>query len=116
MLTDITLVCGEMEIEAHKIILVSASDYFSAMFTGGMAETDTPRVEIHGIDPLALPILVDFCYTGNIYYAIHISILGPCKCAVDIVDFCHFSKESISKDFFVAQNCIKIYIMYLYFT
>ena len=80
MLTDITLVCGEMEIEAHKIILVSASDYFSAMFTGGMAETDTPRVEIHGIDPLALPILVDFCYTGNIYYyVIYIFFLGPCE-------------------------------------
>ena len=65
MLTDITLVCGEVEIEAHKIILVSASDYFSAMFTGGMLEADTGRVQIHGLDPDALHQIVDFCYSGG---------------------------------------------------
>jgi kelch-like protein 1/4/5 len=66
LLTDVTLVCGQVEIPAHKIILVSASDYFSAMFTGGMVEAANPRVEIHGIDSQVLPLLVDFCYTGKI--------------------------------------------------
>ena len=63
-----TLVCGQVQIEAHKIILVSASDYFSAMFTGGMVEAANSRVEIHGIDPMALPPLVDFCYTGSFLF------------------------------------------------
>ena len=44
-----------------------ASDYFDAMFTRGMLEADMDRVEIQGLDPAALKILVEYCYSGKLY-------------------------------------------------
>jgi len=66
VLTDVTLVCADVEIQAHKIILAAASDYFAAMFTGGMIESETDRVPIHGLDPEALHLIVEYCYSGKI--------------------------------------------------
>ena len=65
VLTDVTLVCDGKELKAHKVLLAAASDYFSAMFTGGMLEADMDRVEIQGVDAVALELLVDYCYTGT---------------------------------------------------
>ena len=56
--------CADVEIQAHKIILAAASDYFAAMFTGGMLESETDRVPIHGLDPEALHLIVEYCYSG----------------------------------------------------
>jgi len=66
VLTDVTLVCEGTEVGAHKLLLAAASDYFEAMFTRGMAETEMDRVEIQGLDPTALKTLVNYCYTGVI--------------------------------------------------
>ncbi len=65
MFTDVTLICGGVEFPAHKLLLSAASDYFSAMFTSGMVEAERDRVEIHGMEPGALKVLVDYCYTGK---------------------------------------------------
>lgn len=64
-MTDVTLVSDGTEVPAHKLLLAAASDYFAAMFTGGMVEAGRDRVEIQGLDPAALKMLVDYCYTGN---------------------------------------------------
>ena len=37
------------------------------MFTSGMVEAERDRVEIHGMEPGALKVLVDYCYTGKEY-------------------------------------------------
>ena len=44
ILCDITLVCGKIQINAHKIVLAACSEYFQAMFTSGMCETRTDEV------------------------------------------------------------------------
>ena len=60
-----TLLCSGVEVSAHRVVLAAASDYFDAMFTGGMVEADLDRVELQGLDPAALKILVEYCYTGQ---------------------------------------------------
>ena len=65
VLTDVTLTCDGKEFRAHKVFLAAASDYFSAMFTVGMLETDMDCAEIQGVDAVALELLVDYCYTGE---------------------------------------------------
>ena len=44
LLCDITLVCGGMEIAAHRVVLAACSQYFQAMFTGGMCEVAKTEV------------------------------------------------------------------------
>ena len=50
VLTDVTLVAGETSITCHRLLLSASSDYFAAMFTGGMIEQNMDRVEIQGVD------------------------------------------------------------------
>lgn len=52
-------------IHAHRVILAGSSDYFAAMFTGGMEESERNEVEIQGIEPDCLEALVNYCYTGK---------------------------------------------------
>ena len=66
VLTDVTLVAGDISLPCHRLILAANSDYFSAMFTGGMVEQNMETVEIQGVEGAALKQLVDYCYTGKL--------------------------------------------------
>ncbi|CAL8075498.1 unnamed protein product [Calicophoron daubneyi] len=63
---DVVLQAGSTKIPAHRNVLASSSQYFYAMFTGPMAEARSPCVQIQGIDPETLTLLIDFVYTGEI--------------------------------------------------
>ena len=65
-LCDVTLVVGSESLQAHKLVLASASPYFRAMFTGGMREEEMSSIPLHGISPCTLATLVDFAYTAEI--------------------------------------------------
>ena len=64
-LCDVTLRAGEVSLPCHRVILAANSDYFAAMFTGGLAEENMETVEIQGVEAGALTMLVDYCYTGK---------------------------------------------------
>ena len=64
-LCDVTITAGDVSIPCHRLILAANSDYFAAMFTGGMAEQHMETVEIQGVEAGALGMLVDYCYTGE---------------------------------------------------
>lgn len=64
-LTDVTLIAGDKKIVAHRLILSSASDYFSAMFTTNLRESVEEEVFMRNIDPDALQALIDYCYSGS---------------------------------------------------
>ena len=66
VLTDVTLVAGDTSISCHRLLLSASSDYFAAMFTGGMVEQNMDTVEIQGVDGGALRQLVDYCYAGKL--------------------------------------------------
>ncbi|XP_073968463.1 kelch-like protein 5 [Rhodnius prolixus] len=65
-LTDVTLIAGETTVRAHRLVLSSASDYFSAMFTGDLVESRQEKIELHGVCGVALKDLVNYCYTGQV--------------------------------------------------
>lgn len=54
---DVTLIANNIEIPAHRMVLASCSPYFYAMFTT-FEEKDKDRVNILGVDPIALQLLV----------------------------------------------------------
>ena len=85
-LCDVKLKSGMVVTQAHKLVLAAVSPYFHAMFNGklsseslklvhiklisagadDMAEKTLTEITIHDVDPLALTLLVDFAYTGEL--------------------------------------------------
>lgn len=65
-LCDITLDVSGTEIPAHKVVLAASSAYFNAMFTNEMLEKSSTKIQMHDIDPMALSLLIDYAYTGQI--------------------------------------------------
>ncbi|XP_065168992.1 kelch-like protein 17 [Atheta coriaria] len=65
-LCDITLTIGLEQFKAHKVVLASISPYFFAMFNGDMREHTSGEVILHDMDPMAIDLLVEYAYTGEI--------------------------------------------------
>ncbi|XP_022667994.1 kelch-like protein 17 isoform X2 [Varroa jacobsoni] len=57
---------GTQQLPAHRLVLAASSAYFFAMFNGELAERNRSEVTLHSVDALALKLIVDFCYTGEI--------------------------------------------------
>ncbi|XP_061697045.1 kelch-like protein 9 isoform X2 [Syngnathoides biaculeatus] len=68
VLCDVVLVPGDSQdtFPVHRVIMASSSDYFKAMFTGGMRETDMREIKLHGVTTLGLKNILDFIYTSKI--------------------------------------------------
>jgi len=57
---------GPRRIPAHRIVLSSASDYFSAMFTSDVLEATQNEVNMKDVDPDAMTALVKYMYDGEL--------------------------------------------------
>ncbi|CAH1780031.1 unnamed protein product [Owenia fusiformis] len=66
LLCDYTLIADNLSIKVHKAVMVSVSDYFHAMFTGTMKESQESSVELKGVTAGGLKELVTFAYTGQL--------------------------------------------------
>ena len=66
---DVRLKVREDIFPAHRIVLAANSDYFHAMFTDGMKESNQEVIELKddSISPDALKILMDSIYTGDLH-------------------------------------------------
>jgi hypothetical protein len=58
-LCDVVLVTPEGEIPAHRVVLAAASPYFHTMFCAPFAERDRERIQINGVEPFILAVLVE---------------------------------------------------------
>ncbi|CAG9787729.1 unnamed protein product [Diatraea saccharalis] len=65
-LCDVTLIAGGCRIPAHKVMLASCSEYFAAMFTGSLKESQLTEITLERVDSQALQALIRYCYTGTI--------------------------------------------------
>uniref|UniRef100_A0A8C0ZFT5 Kelch like family member 32 n=1 Tax=Cyanistes caeruleus TaxID=156563 RepID=A0A8C0ZFT5_CYACU len=65
ILCDITLIAEEQKFHAHKAVLAACSDYFRAMFSLCMVESEADEVNLHGVTSLGLKQALDFAYTGQ---------------------------------------------------
>ena len=65
---DVRLKVREDIFPAHRIVLAGSSDYFHAMFTDGMKESNQELIELQdeSISPDALKIIMDSIYTGDL--------------------------------------------------
>lgn len=69
VLTDVTLVCGNKEFFAHRLLLCATSPYFLAMFQSGMKEAGTGRVELNSVSAESLEAVLEFIYNGAVFDA-----------------------------------------------
>ncbi|XP_029981654.1 kelch-like protein 9 isoform X1 [Sphaeramia orbicularis] len=68
VLCDVILVPGDSNerFPVHRVIMASSSDYFKAMFTGGMREQEMKEIKLHGVTKLGLRNIIDFIYTSKV--------------------------------------------------
>ena len=57
---------GVHKVYAHRAFLAAVSDYFAAMFGGGLRESDQNDVILHDIDGESFARIIDFVYSGSI--------------------------------------------------
>ena len=65
-LCDVVLDVGGKEIHAHRLVLAASSNYFYSMFVRDMMESRQDRIELKGVDPDAMTMLVNFAYSTNL--------------------------------------------------
>ena len=108
LLCDYTLNAENTTVKVHRAVLVACSDYFRAMLTGNMKESQESEVTLQGISGLGLQTVVDFAYSGKLSLdldnleevlaaASHLQVSE----AIDLC--CQFLEKAISMD-----NCIDI--------
>ncbi|KAJ3653163.1 hypothetical protein Zmor_012427 [Zophobas morio] len=67
-LCDVTLIAGSngKKVQAHRLVLSAASEYFAAMFTGSLRESGESEVTLGDVSGDVLQAVVNYCYTGAI--------------------------------------------------
>lgn len=107
-LCDISIVIMGKMFRAHKIVLISASPYFEAMFLSGMAESHKDTVVLQNIEPDAFEAILGMIYDGKIL--ISIGTVQSILCAASIFQIDHL-KQACS-EFMIKQlsphNCLGI--------
>ncbi|XP_046905508.1 kelch-like protein 3 isoform X3 [Hypomesus transpacificus] len=108
MLCDVLLVAGNIQVEAHKVVLAACSPYFCAMFTGAMSESTAQQVEIRDVDGHTLRMLVDYIYTAEIQVTEdNVQVLLPAASLLQLMDVrqvcCEFLQSQLH-----PTNCLGI--------
>lgn len=65
-LCDVELHVGTEIFHAHKVVLAAASPYFKAMFTSGLKESNMSSINIQGVCPVNMALIIRFAYTGSV--------------------------------------------------
>ncbi|KAJ7308390.1 hypothetical protein JRQ81_008931 [Phrynocephalus forsythii] len=65
-LLDVILTINDEVFRVHKVVLAACSDYFRAMFTGGMREVSQEVIELKGISAKGLRQIIEFAYTAEV--------------------------------------------------
>lgn len=63
---DVTLKIEDETFLCHKVVLSASCAYFRAMFTSGLDESTSGKVEIKGTDAQILRSIIDYIYTAEI--------------------------------------------------
>ncbi|XP_028923285.1 kelch-like protein 13 isoform X1 [Ornithorhynchus anatinus] len=110
LLCDVTLVPGDGDevFPVHRAMMASASDYFKAMFTGGMKEQDLMCIKLHGVNRIGLKKIIDFIYTAKLSLSMD-NLQDTLEAAsflqiLPVLDFCKvFLISGVS-----LENCVEV--------
>nr|XP_023700394.1 kelch-like protein 9 isoform X2 [Paramormyrops kingsleyae] len=109
-LCDVTLVPGDSDetFPVHRVIMSSASDYFKAMFTGGMKERELQVIKLHGVKGLGLKNIISFIYTGSVSLSLA-SLQDTLEAAsfLQVLSVLGFCKELLSSEITI-DNCAEV--------
>ncbi|PIO63346.1 BTB/POZ domain protein, partial [Teladorsagia circumcincta] len=107
-LCDVTLVVEGTRINAHRVVLAAATDYFEAMFTNDMAESHSETIELKDVEASALEALINFCYYGRIRISsTNVWSVLPAACLLQLNEVKEQCSEFLEKRL-GASNCLKI--------
>ncbi|XP_051967517.1 kelch-like protein 26 isoform X3 [Xyrauchen texanus] len=107
-LLDVVLAIEKERFEVHKAVLASCSDYFRAMFTGGMKESKQDTIELQGLSAKGLKHIIDFAYSSEVTLDLDCiqDVLGAAVFLqmVPVVELCEeFLKSAMS-----VETCLNI--------
>ncbi|XP_071961464.1 kelch-like protein 12 [Antedon mediterranea] len=66
LLCDVVFCVDEETFPVHRVVMAACSDYFCAMLTGEMSESQRQQVELKGLKARTLKILINYVYTEDI--------------------------------------------------
>ncbi|XP_057192825.1 kelch-like protein 9 isoform X3 [Triplophysa rosa] len=109
-LCDVTLVPGDSNetFPVHRVIMASASDYFKAMFTGGMKEQELKEIKLHGVSTAGLKNIIEFIYTSRLSLS-----LGTLQDTLETASFLQvlpvlsFCNQLLSSEI-TTENCLEV--------
>ncbi|XP_037542600.1 kelch-like protein 9 isoform X2 [Nematolebias whitei] len=109
-LCDVVLIPGDSKeaFPVHRVIMASSSDYFKAMFTGGMKEQEMREIKLHGITKVGLKSIIDFIYTSKV-----ILNMGNLQDTLEAANFLQvmpvlsFCNELLSSEITI-DNCVEV--------
>ncbi|KAE8294043.1 Kelch-like protein 26 [Larimichthys crocea] len=107
-LLDVVLAVNEERFQVHKAVLAACSDYFRAMFTGGMRESNQDTIELKGLSARGLKHIIDFAYSAEVTLDLDCiqDVLGAAVFLqmVPVVELCEeFLKSAMS-----VETCLHI--------
>ncbi|KAJ3599360.1 hypothetical protein NHX12_033323 [Muraenolepis orangiensis] len=107
-LLDVVLAVNEDRFQVHKAVLASCSDYFRAMFTGGMRESNQDTIELQGLSARGLKHIIDFAYSSEVILDLDCiqDVLGAAVFLqmVPVVELC----EEYLKSAMSVETCLNI--------
>ncbi|XP_069744508.1 kelch-like protein 13 isoform X2 [Narcine bancroftii] len=109
LLCDVTLLPGDSDdrFPVHRAMMASASDYFKAMFTGGMKEQELNSIRLHGVNKVGLRNIVEFIYTSNLTLSVeNLQDILEAASFLQIMPVLDFCKELLISQVSVG-NCIE---------
>ena len=62
---DVTFIVQDVEIKAHKTVLIARSSYFRTMFSTNMNESSSGKINVPDADPSAFRSMLEFLYGGS---------------------------------------------------
>lgn len=108
---------SDHKFHVHRVILVSCSDYFRSMFTGGMRESHQKEIELKGVTSKGLDKVLEIIYTSTtslegddifdvIAAATHLQV-------TPVIEFCerNFLSGMTTTNFYDFINTAKLYSM-----
>ncbi|KAM4561865.1 kelch-like protein 9 [Fundulus diaphanus] len=109
-LCDVVLIPGDSTdtFPVHRVIMASCSDYFKAMFTGGMREQEMREIKLHGVTKAGLKNIIEFIYTSKV-----ILDMGNLQDTLEAANFLQvmpvlsFCNELLSSEITI-DNCVEV--------
>ncbi|XP_072369859.1 kelch-like protein 13 isoform X1 [Scyliorhinus torazame] len=110
LLCDVTLVPedGDERFPVHRAMMASASDYFKAMFTGGMKEQELMLIKLHGVSKIGLKNIIEFIYTSKLSLNMdNLQDILEAASFLQMLPILEFCKELLISQVSL-ENCVEI--------